>query len=76
MTASVVQGLDFCVLQVLRVAVEVVPRLPSISDEDWVTHGYDVPWNNLFVQALTVLAFAVPLFVLGHYILKGREVAK
>ncbi len=73
--ADVVQSIDYGIEAVLGVIGRMLPDLGGLSDADWVTSGFNVPPYILAIQFCTVLGFAIPLFVLGHYILKGREVA-
>ncbi len=75
LTATVVQSIDYGVEAVLGVIARMLPDLGALSDADWVTSGFNVPPHVLAIQFCTVIGFVIPLFVLGHYILKGREVA-
>jgi hypothetical protein len=43
---------------------------------DYLAQGYDIPWNDLAVQALTTLGYALPVFVVGYLCFKFREVAQ
>ncbi len=53
-----------------------LPDITSLGDVRWVTSGYDIPTNNLLVKTFVVLGFVVPLLIIGHFILKSRELAK
>ncbi len=67
--------LDDVVRLLLHVLLRVLPDLSRFSSVDFVAQGFSVPWNNLFVQFFTLLGFVIPLCLLAHYILKGREIA-
>jgi len=75
LTATVVQSLDYGIEAILGVVARMLPNLGGLSDADWVTSGFNVPGDVLLIQFCTVIGFAIPLYVLGHYILRGREVA-
>jgi hypothetical protein len=52
-----------------------MPDMSVLSSVDYVSQGFNIPWNTLLVQFLIVFGFVLPLCLLGHYILKGREIA-
>jgi hypothetical protein len=75
--AKTLQSLDYFLFNpVLWVIVQALPDLSSLGCGNFVASGYDVPWSVLAQQAVRVLGFLAPLLVIGHYILKGRELAK
>jgi hypothetical protein len=57
------------------VMLKVLPDLSHLSSVSFVSQGFSVPWNNLFVQLFTLLGFIIPLCLFAHYVLKGREIA-
>jgi hypothetical protein len=61
---------------VLWSVVELVPNLRMFGTADYLAQGYDIPWNDLAVQALTTLGYALPVFVVGYLCFKFREVAQ
>ena len=75
-TSTLVQTLDQGVEKVLWLISKIVPNLGTISDVDYVANGFNIPLNNLAIQFCMVLGFVIPLSLLGHYILKGRETAR
>jgi hypothetical protein len=66
---------DYIVRLMLHVLLRVLPDLSRFSSVEYVAQGFSVPWNNLFVQFFMLLGFVIPLCLLAHYILKGREIA-
>ncbi|MBI1900810.1 MAG: hypothetical protein HYS13_06830 [Planctomycetia bacterium] len=77
LTAKWFQSMDFFLFNpVLWVIVQALPDLSVLGCGDFVASGYDVPWNMLAQQAVRVLGFMLPLLLMGHYIFKGRELAK
>jgi hypothetical protein len=75
-TATTVQGLDYVVQYLMWVVMQLLPDMGALSDVRWVASGYDIPANDLAIQTMTVLGFFIPLALLGHLILRSREVAK
>jgi hypothetical protein len=71
----VVVWLDSGVRVLMHVLLAALPDLSRLSSVSFVAQGVSVPWNNLFVQFFMLLGFIIPLCLVAHYILKGREVA-
>ncbi len=62
--------------QVLGLVCHLLPDLYATSCNNYVTHGYDIPWDPaLKIQLVTSLAFVVPLFLVGYVLFRAREVA-
>jgi hypothetical protein len=75
-TSTLMQTLDRGIEEVLWLLSKIVPDLGAIDDVDYVANGFNIPFNNLAIQFVMVLGFVVPLALMGHYILKGRETAR
>ncbi|MDA7978981.1 MAG: hypothetical protein MPJ50_09460, partial [Pirellulales bacterium] len=73
---SGVQAADVVVGACLRALVNIFPDLTKIWTIDYVTNGFNIPGAVLAIQVVTALGLFLPLFVLSHFILKCREVAK
>lgn len=52
-----------------------IPPLSQMSFVQFVMNGYNVSGELLLIDFLRVLGYFVPVFVLGHFFLKSREVA-
>ncbi len=52
-----------------------IPPLSQMSFAQFVMNGYDVSGELLLIDLLRVLGYFVPVFFLGHFFLKSREVA-
>jgi hypothetical protein len=72
---DIIAWLDSGVWAFLRLMSQMLPDMAALSNATYVSQGFNVPGNNLCIQFLTVLGFFVPLCLIGHYILKAREVA-
>ncbi len=73
---SVALAGDEVVRAFLLMTYRIFPDLMKIWDKDYVANGFNIPSDLLGIQILTTLGFFIPLFVLSHFILKCREVAK
>ncbi|HEX4132114.1 MAG TPA: hypothetical protein VHZ24_18940 [Pirellulales bacterium] len=72
----VVNTVDEAIRWGLWALAEVVPDLRGFSFADHLAYGYDIPWDNLAIQAATMIGFAVPAFLFGYLCFKFREVAQ
>jgi hypothetical protein len=75
LTSQVIIWLDSGVYAFLVVILQVLPDMGLLSSTSFVSQGFGVPWNTLWIQLLVVLGFVVPLCLFSHYVLKGREIA-
>ncbi len=54
----------------------VMPAFGRFNFADYVAYGYSIPANLALQSALTALGFLLPVFVVGYFFLKLREIAK
>jgi len=52
-----------------------IPPLSQMSFVQFVMNGYNVSGELLLIDLLRVLGYFFPVFILGHFFLKSREVA-
>jgi ABC-type transport system involved in multi-copper enzyme maturation permease subunit len=62
--------------QVLKGIVGAVPSFADYSYADFVADGFYIPHSRVLIDLLTTLAFVLPVFVVGYFLLKTREVAR
>lgn len=74
-TADAVKYADDGVRWVLWLICQGVPDLRQISCIDYLTSGFDIPWDRLAAHGALTLGFIVPLFFIGFVCFKTREVA-
>jgi hypothetical protein len=72
----VVGAMDEAIRWVLWSLVEVVPDLRLFGSADYLAQGYDIPWNDVAIQAMTTAGYAIPVFIVGYLCFKFREVAQ
>ena len=51
------------------------PDLTLFANSEYVACGFDIPWNLMTIDALTALAFFIPLYIVGYLCMKLREIA-
>lgn len=67
---------DFVLGYFLRVMVALLPPFADFSYAAHVAYGFNVSWDLMAVRMVGVLAIVVPVFVVGFFFLKTREVAR
>ena len=75
-STDVILWLDSGVQGFLWLILQGLPDMSLLSSVNYVSQGFNIPLNNLCYQFFVVLGFLIPLCLLGHYVLKGRELAK
>lgn len=60
----------------LKTLLAVLPDFTSLSDTDYVVHGFDIPGDMLLTHVVTTLAYLVPIFVAAFLFFRTREVAR
>ncbi|MBR0238917.1 MAG: ABC transporter permease [Thermoguttaceae bacterium] len=51
------------------------PDLSQFANSEYVASGFNIPWNLISIDAMTTLAFFIPLFFIGYLCMKLREIA-
>jgi len=72
----VVQTLDRLTEPLMRIAVMLVPDFSRFSFSDYVAYGFNIPGDQILKFAFRMLAFVIPVFLVGLFCLKSREVAQ
>jgi len=73
---TVVQSFDVVAQAVLWVFATILPAFGQFSFSSYVANGYDVAGTTLSMRLVQALAFLVPVFLAGCFLLKTREVAR
>lgn len=76
-TTQIIQWLDSRIFNALAIVENVVPNFKHFDMAPYVANGFDVPFNGagaaVLPSLLTVLAYFIPLVVLGYFSLQLRE---
>lgn len=73
---TVLKGVDKVLEQVLGAVTATLPDFSIFDYSRFVAYGFDIPTKLVGVQSTTMLAFLLPVFVIGYFSLKMREVAQ
>jgi hypothetical protein len=73
---TVVEYVDKPLNQLLYLVSNIVPDLSSFSDAEWLASGFDIPLDNLLVHSVATLGYVFPLFLIGLFVFRRREVAQ
>lgn len=70
-TLAMDDGFRWC----LRRLLNVIPNTERLTWTDYVANGFDVPMDDVSLNALMVAGYLLMWALLGHYLIKWREVA-
>lgn len=73
---TVMEQLDYFLVRCLESLTYVVPNFAQMNFSDYLTYGYSVDNDRIFVALMIALAFCIGLSVFGYFCLKTREIAK
>jgi hypothetical protein len=83
-TAQMEPGFQTTVLTVLDRVAEVglwvlskiLPDFGRFSFSEYVASGFNIPGDTALIYTCRMLAFLLPVFVVGYLCLKNREIAR
>lgn len=71
---TAMQGADSFLTWFLWLCKQVIPRLQYFNMSDYVSNGFDVPWEySLFPSLLITVGYLLPCVLLGYFALRIRE---
>ena len=73
---DVIQSLDKVIEGMLQAVVTILPDFAAFNLDDYVADGYNVPEVVILKSACRMMAYLLPVFLVGYFFLKTREVAK
>jgi hypothetical protein len=74
-THQVTQATDAVFRWCMRRVITVIPNFDRLTWQDYVANGFSVPNEDVIWNFLGVLAYLSPWAILGHYLMKWREIA-
>ena len=70
----IMKNFDSMLTVMMYVFKSIIPRLKYFNMSDYVSNGFDVPWNESVVPSLVVtLGYFLPCVLLGYFALRIRE---
>lgn len=70
-----VVGLDEGFAWLVRRFVNMVPDVQTFGWTSYVSEGFSIPFECLVMNFLVTVAYLLPWFILGYYLMRSREVA-
>jgi hypothetical protein len=74
--ANVMTPLPFVSEPIMWAVAQFLPDFAAFSTVDYAAEGYNVPWDRVFQDVTTCLAYVVGLSLVGYFLLRTREVAR
>jgi hypothetical protein len=74
-TQQVTQTVDDVFRWTMRRILNVIPNMERPDWEQYVAKGFDVPWDDLLLNFVFILGYLSLWALLGHYLMKWREIA-
>ena len=69
------EGLDNFFSWIIRRFINLVPDVEAFSWTNYISEGFNIPFEALVMNLLLTAGYLLPWFVLGFYLLRSREVA-
>jgi hypothetical protein len=76
LVVTTVTWADEVVRWLMFVIRALLPDFRQFGNIDYVSAGFDVPWDRLATQGVMTLAYLLPIFILAQIFFKFREVAR
>jgi hypothetical protein len=72
---DLIQWGDWLIRHVVSALVRLFPDFSRYSHINYLAEGFAIPWQNVALLAISTLGYVVPMVVIGHILLRSREVA-
>ncbi|MEX0585934.1 MAG: hypothetical protein WD176_04785 [Pirellulales bacterium] len=72
---DLIQWGDWVIRFFLACLVTLFPDYSRYSHIDYLAEGFAIPWQNIALLAISTLGYVVPMLVIGHVLLRSREIA-
>lgn len=76
LTTDVIHVMDLVARGFLLACSTILPPFRQFNYADYVACGFDISANLIVIRFLTVLGYLLPVFLVGYFFLKTREVAR
>ena len=76
MLTSSLKTIDLFIMQIIAMVLHLLPDFEQFLEVQYLSHGYNIPWDMLIQHFFSVLSFLVTTYVLGYFVLKSRELAR
>ena len=73
---SAIKMIDLFLMQIVSMVLHLLPDFEQFLEVQYLSYGYNIPWDMLIQHTFSVLSFLITTYVLGYFILKSRELAR
>ena len=73
---SAIKVIDKVVMYVVNNILHLLADFEQFLEVQYLSYGYDIPWDMLIQHSFSVLSFLLATYILGYFILKSRELAR
>ncbi|MDG2409421.1 MAG: PDZ domain-containing protein [Pirellulales bacterium] len=73
---SAIKVIDKVVMYVVNNILHLLADFEQFLEVQYLSYGYDIPWDMLIQHSFSVLSFMLATYILGYFILKSRELAR
>lgn len=74
---SLLVGFDrFFAKPIMWATAQFLPDFSAFSTVEYAAEGYNVPWDRVFQDVTTCVAYVAGLSLIGYFLLRTREVAR
>jgi hypothetical protein len=76
LSTTVIKSVDQVLMALMTGIVSLLPDYSKFSFENFVAYGFNIPADLVLEQLVAGVAYLVPVFIIGYFFLKTREVAR
>ncbi|MEK6270512.1 MAG: hypothetical protein N2B57_07125 [Planctomycetales bacterium] len=73
---SAIKVIDKVLMYVVNNILHLLADFEQFLEVQYLSYGYDIPWDMLIQHSFSVLSFLLATYILGYFILKSRELAR
>ncbi len=73
---AAIKVIDKVIMYVVNNILHLLADFEQFLEVQYLSYGYDIPWDMLIQHSFSVASFLLATYVLGYFILKSRELAR
>ena len=73
---SAIKVIDIVIMYIVNNILHLLADFEQFLEVQYLSYGYDIPWDMLIQHSLSVISFLLATYALGYFILKSRELAR
>ena len=72
---AAMKGIDTVLMAPMRLGAAIFPSLSSLGTGDFVSSGFDIPFDLILAHSAETFGYLLAFFIIGALCLRAREVA-